>query len=83
MRRLPGPAGRPLCDGVKTPEVPANSDITVIRLTPTSESAVIRPFGSLLPFMPFHSRVGFDDDPHVACVVVTEPAPLERRSLNG
>ena len=22
MRRLPGPAGRPLCEGVKTPEVP-------------------------------------------------------------
>ena len=22
MRRLPGPAGRPLCDGVKTPEAP-------------------------------------------------------------
>ncbi len=24
MRRLPGPAGRPLCDGVKTPRLPLN-----------------------------------------------------------
>ena len=23
MRRLPGPASRPLCEGVKTPEAPA------------------------------------------------------------
>ena len=24
MRRLPGPAGRPLCEGVKTPEAPVD-----------------------------------------------------------